>query len=90
MTTPANPPPPPGAHIWKKPVTAEMTAWATSILNDSSEYPMFSEATKTFGDDLALARVEWHAWTFRNGVKVEGTFRGVTLYELPSGSAAAE
>jgi lysozyme len=26
--------------------------------------------------------VEWHPWTYRNGVKVAGQFRGITLYEV--------
>ena len=29
-----------------------------------------------------MARVEWHAWTYRNGIKVAGQFRGITLYEV--------
>ena len=79
---PNNPPQPPGAQAWKKPVSANMTEWAKSILRESAMYPMFSETRKQFGDDWVLARVEWHDWTFRDGVKVNGTFRGVTLYEV--------
>jgi lysozyme len=29
-----------------------------------------------------MARVEWHPWTYRNGIKVAGQFRGITLYEV--------
>jgi lysozyme len=66
-----------------------MTAWAKSVLNDPFDYPMFSQTQRLFGGSLVLARVEWHSWTFRNGVKITGTFRGVTLYELPDAVAPA-
>ena len=84
MTTPTNPPLPPNTRIWTKPVSADMTAWSISILNDPFDFPMFSETKKVFGSSLVLARIEWHSWTYRNGVKVAGTFRGVTLYEVLS------
>jgi lysozyme len=61
-----------------------MTAWAVSLLNDPKDYPLFATATKQFGPDNVLARVEWHPWTYRNGIKVTGTFRGITLYEMPA------
>jgi len=79
---PSNPPIPNNARLWSKPVSPDMTAWAKSVLNDPFDYPMFAQAQRLFGGSLVLARVEWHSWTFRNGVKVNGTFRGVTLYEL--------
>src|SRR5262245_4702535 len=78
---PSNPPPPAGTILWKKAVVPAMTAWAKSILGDSARYPMFSEERRFFGADELVARVEWHTWTFRNGVRVNGIFRGVTLYE---------
>ncbi len=77
-----NPPPLDGTRLWTKPVTPAMTAWAVSILNSPGAYPMFSTAFHQFGSDNVMARVEWHAWTYRNGVKVAGQFRGVTLYEV--------
>jgi archaellum component FlaG (FlaF/FlaG flagellin family) len=58
-------------------VTAAMTSWAVSILNDPTDYPMFSTATQTFGTLTVLARVEWHPPDFQNSV----VHRGVTLYE---------
>jgi lysozyme len=75
---------PPGTVLWTKPVSPSMTAWATSLLNSPSAYPMFSTAIRRFGSDHLLARVEWHAWTYRNGIKVAGQFRGITLYEVLS------
>jgi hypothetical protein len=77
-----NPAPPSGAKAWTRAVSPEMTNFAKSLLNDATTYPMFSETRKQFGSDWVLARVEWHSWTFRDGVKVTGKFRGVTLYEL--------
>jgi lysozyme len=58
-----------------------MTVWAVTLLNNPRDYPLFSTAMKRFGADNVLARVERHAWTYRNGVKVKGAFRGITLYE---------
>jgi lysozyme len=85
---PANPPIPNNARLWSKPVSPDMTAWAKSLLNDPFDYPMFSQTVRLFGSSLVLARVEWHNWTFRNGRKIEGTFRGITLYELSDPGAA--
>jgi lysozyme len=45
-------------------------------------YPIFPTAFRQFGSDNVMARVEWHPCTWRNGVKVAGQFRGVTLYEV--------
>lgn len=58
-------------------VTADMTTWAVMILNDPTDYPMFSSTTKTFGALLVMARVEWHPPDFNN----ETVHRGVTLYQ---------
>ena len=60
-------------------VTPPMTTWAVAILNDPATYPMYSTATKTFGTELVLARVEWHPPDSNNSV----VHRGVTLY-LPA------
>jgi hypothetical protein len=73
-----NPPTPVGYKpMMQSEVTAEMTAWAVTILQDPTDYPMFSTATKTFGALTVLVRVEWHPPDFQNGV----VHRGVTLYE---------
>jgi hypothetical protein len=58
-------------------VTAQMTAWAVMILDDPTDYPMFSTAMMTFGTQLVMARVEWHPPDFQNCA----IHRGVTLYE---------
>ena len=63
-------------------MSPSMTAWAVSLLNSPGAYPMFSTDIRQFGCDNVMARVEWHPWTYRNGVKVEGQFRGITLYEI--------
>jgi hypothetical protein len=80
---PPNPPPLPGTRVWTKAVSPEMTKWAQSILYDPAGHPMGSVDQRSFPPDV-IARVEWHDWTYRNGVKVTGTFRGVTLYEVIS------
>jgi hypothetical protein len=73
-----NPPIPAGWQLLQQSqVTSEMTAWAVMILNDPTDYPMFSTATMTFGGLTIMARVEWHPPDFQNGV----IHRGVTLYE---------
>jgi len=82
LSTSINPPSPEGTRLWTKPVTPAMTAWAVSLLNSPGPYPIFSTAVRQFGSDNVMARVEWHPWTYRNGVKVAGQFRGITLYEV--------
>lgn len=84
-----NPPIPAQARIWNRPVTPDMTSWAISILETPFSHPMFSVSQRWFGGSAVLARVEWHDWSFRSGVRVQGLFRGVTLYEViePPGAA---
>jgi hypothetical protein len=78
-STADNPPVPAGWKLMmQSEVTAEMTAWAVMILHDTTDYPMFSTTILTFGTKVILARVEWHAPDFQNGV----VHRGVTLYEM--------
>jgi hypothetical protein len=73
-----NPPVPTGYKLMmQSEVTPDMTAWAVSILDDPTTYPMFSTAMMTFGTVMVLARVEWHPPDFQNSV----VHRGVTLYE---------
>jgi len=73
-----NPPTPAGYKLMQQAdVTSAMTAWAVSILDDPTTYPMFATATRTFGSLLVLARVEWHPPDFNNSA----VHRGVTLYE---------
>jgi hypothetical protein len=67
---------------WTKPITPEMTAWAITIRDNPGRYPMGATETKAFAGGKALARVEQHTWTFRDGKRITGKFRGVTLYEL--------
>jgi hypothetical protein len=73
-----NPPPPAGWVLMQQvQVTTAMTNWAVAILDDPTDYPMFSTTTMTFGTQLILARVEWHPPDTNN----ETVHRGVTLYE---------
>jgi hypothetical protein len=58
-------------------VTSAMTDWALVIFHDHVNYPMWSSATMWFGSLDVLARVEWHAPDFQNGI----VHRGVTLYQ---------
>jgi hypothetical protein len=77
-STADNPPTPAGYVLMQQSqVTAAMTAWAVAILDDPTDYPMFSTTTKVFGTLTVLARVEWHPPDFQNSV----VHRGVTLYE---------
>jgi hypothetical protein len=73
-----NPPVPTGWQLMpQSAVTPAMTAWAVAILNDPTDYPLFSTTTQTFGGLTVLARVEWHPPDSAN----ETVHRGVTLYE---------
>jgi hypothetical protein len=74
----ANNPPTPAGYVLMADaqVTPDMTAWAVAILNDPASYPMFATATRVFGTQTVLARVEWHPPDFQNNV----VHRGVTLY----------
>jgi hypothetical protein len=73
-----NPPVPAGWKLMAQTnVTPAMTAWAVMILNDPTDYPIFSTTMMTFGTLLVLARVEWHPPDFQNMT----VHRGVTLYE---------
>ena len=77
-TTADNPPVPTGYELLPQAdLTPAMTAWATSILNDPTDYPLFATASQTFGTLMVLARVEWQAPDFQNAA----VHRGVTLYE---------
>lgn len=67
---------------WPGPVSVEMTNWAKSLVADPAHYPYGSETLQKFGDRTAMARIEHHTWTYRNGVRITGNFRGVTLYEI--------
>lgn len=74
----ANPPTPADYQLMpQSDVTAAMTTWAVSILDDPTGYPMFSTTMMAFGTLTVLARVEWHPPDFQNSV----VHRGVTLYE---------
>jgi hypothetical protein len=73
-----NPPTPAGYQLMaQSDVTSAMTAWAVSILDDPTMYPLFSTTTQTFGSLTVLALVEWHPPDFQNSA----VHRGVTLYE---------
>ncbi len=85
---PPNPPIPAGTELWVSAVSPDMTSWAKTILNDPSAYPMFSTTQRWFAGIPVLARVEWHSWTFRNGVQIQGVFRGVTLYKVLNAAQA--
>jgi hypothetical protein len=77
-----NPPTPAGWELMEQSeVTPAMTTWAVDILDDPTDYPMFSTAMMTFGTLMVLARVEWHPPDFQNDI----VHRGVTLYQ-PVGS----
>jgi hypothetical protein len=73
-----NPPVPTGWMLMMQAdVTPAMTTWAVDILDDPTDYPMFSTAMMTFGTLMVLARVEWHPPDFQNCA----IHRGVTLYQ---------
>lgn len=74
------------------PVTLDMTDWARAIVRDEANCPLGFEERRAFciggkgpanGTRITLlARVERHTWTYRDGVRVTGEFRGVTLYAV--------
>jgi hypothetical protein len=73
-----NPPTPTGYELMAQAdVTTAMTNWAVLILDDPTDYPLFSTTTRTFGTLMVLARVEWHPPDFNNSA----VHRGVTLYQ---------
>jgi len=77
-STANNPPTPAGYMLMHQAdVTSAMTTWAVMILNDPTDYPMFSTTLMTFGTLTVLARVEWHPPDFQNSA----IHRGVTLYQ---------
>lgn len=72
-------------------VTAEMGAWATTIVESKANYPMGSTTAQLFGDTEVMARVEWHPANLRHNT----VHRGVTLYraaidDLAMGEPPAE
>ncbi len=79
----SNPPRPPGASLLaQKDATQAVATWATEIVNNPGEYPMFSETARQFGDKQLMIRVEWHTWSHRKGKLVHGIYRGATVYEI--------
>jgi hypothetical protein len=58
-------------------VTAEMAAWAATIVGSADTYPMGAILEQRFGAIMVLARVEWHPGDLGHGV----VHRGVTLYQ---------
>lgn len=77
-STADNPPVPAGwVLMMQSEVTTAMTSWAVMILDDPTDYPMFSTTMMTFGSLLVMARVEWHPPDFQNSA----IHRGVTLYQ---------
>lgn len=87
----SNPARPPGVRPWKGRVPGDMTAWAKEVINSSSLYPMHSESVRLSSDGrFAMIRVEWHTWSTKGqhgmggdpNERIQGTFRGATLYEV--------
>jgi len=79
-SVPMNTPLPSPLRPFQGTPTPAMTAWASSLVKDAT-VPMGATRTRVFDGRVVIARVEKHTWTYRNGVRVTGEFRGVTLYE---------
>lgn len=62
-------------------VTPAMTAWAVTILRDTSK-PIGYIETRTFDSRPTVARVEVHTYIGKTGEQVPGGLRGVTLYAV--------
>jgi len=73
---------PPNLRPLAIPVTSAMQQWAKSIVAAPDKYPYGAIALKSFSGSTIAARVEHHLWTMKDGVKVAGHYRGVTLYSV--------
>jgi hypothetical protein len=79
LPCPRNPPPPAGYQYLRSAVTPELTAFATRVLHDASNYPIGSFVQTTVSGEEIAARVEWHPEQGATGRR--GCFRGVSLME---------
>lgn len=87
---PWNPPLADGLEPWKGGVPKELTAWSVELVNDNKGHPMWSYDAFNVGNKTAIARIEWHTWSHRQGKLVTGLFRGCTLYQVKAGFVAPQ
>ena len=82
MACPANPPPPDGFRIWRRPVPRPLTEFAIGIRDQIAKYPLRTQFGTWYNGEYVVARVDSHSWTYVNGQLVTGLcIKGVTLFE---------
>lgn len=87
LPCPSNPPPPDGWQYWKGPLPTGGAQFATTLLHDSTAYPIGCFVQTRLGGRLIGARVEWHDLQGRTGKK--GCFRGVNLMAPINGGGSS-
>lgn len=91
VACPANPPPPDGFKIWRKPVPKQLTDFAIGIRDQIAKYPLRTQFGTWYNGEYVVARVDSHSWTYVNGRLVTGIcIKGVTLFEpIPTAALTA-
>lgn len=79
LPCPSNPAPPVGWAYWTGPVSANLTAFASSMTDNPTTYPMGSFVQAVVDGQLVSARVEWH--TSQGATGATGCFRGTNLFK---------
>jgi hypothetical protein len=76
-----NPPAPTGYTIWKGSVAQPLVDWAISLRDHINGFPYGQTWTLDYNGQTVLARKDYHTWTWKNGVLVNGIcIPGITLY----------
>jgi hypothetical protein len=85
---PANPPAPAGSTPWLGAVPPDVTAWATTILNDAATYPMFAEPRAIIDGVPVVAQVQHH--TTRGATGQTGLcIRGISVFHDVAAATAS-
>jgi hypothetical protein len=90
MTCPSNPPAPAGYRVWRSAVPTPLSQWAIDLRDHINGFPYGQTWSIDYGGKTAIARKDYHTWTYRNGQLITGLcIPGITLYEpLPQGMHA--
>lgn len=80
------PVPPMGWHIFRGPVTPELSQWAVSLLHGIGNVPYGQTWIKPYGTSMQIMAIKQrHTWTYRGGKLVSGIcIPGITLYTKPN------
>ena len=87
----SNPPAPQGFAVWQGSVPKQLSDWAISLKNHSSQYAFGTTWIQTYNGKQVTARLDHHPWSHDpQGNLITGCFRGITLYaQKPTGAAFA-